>query len=280
MVVEVPLPNDRAGQTIAPRVSSSQPPLVLAWRTSSQKAYRSNSAASDGRPLVVRLAHHPGHAVVRPPTAGRLSAWHCASALGGTLRRPPGANAIVGPRAGPQTIGVIQTSPTRSPRQEAAGRRKQSPRARARDGLAETGARATGSRCTHVRRQGPVPWREERYARRSGFARGQSSLHRATSGSGGEQQPDRECPNGDEAGVEPPDRDQVTVANKDSTSLSGHVPAPYVTRRVRPSRTEPTPQPAQSARRRLNINWLMLGGPPRSKANTISPTGSHPSSPS
>ena len=35
MVVEVPLPNGRAGQTIAPRVSSSQPPLVLAWRCAS-----------------------------------------------------------------------------------------------------------------------------------------------------------------------------------------------------------------------------------------------------
>jgi hypothetical protein len=43
---------------------------------------------------------------------------------------------------------------------------------------------------------------------------------------------------------------------------------------------EPTPQPAQSARGRLNITWLMFGGPPRSKANTISPTGSHLSSPS
>ena len=67
---------------------------------------------------------------------------------------------------------------------------------------------------------------------------------------------------------------------RDSTSLSRHVPVRYVTRRVRSSRTEPAPQPAQSARRRLNINWLTLGGPPRSKANTISPTGSHPSSPS
>ena len=36
------------GPTIASRVSSSQPPLALAWRTSSQKLYRSNSAASDG----------------------------------------------------------------------------------------------------------------------------------------------------------------------------------------------------------------------------------------
>jgi integrase len=34
-------------QTIAPRVSSNQPPLGLTWRTSSQMPYRSNSAASD-----------------------------------------------------------------------------------------------------------------------------------------------------------------------------------------------------------------------------------------
>ena len=31
----------------------------------------------------VRIAHHPGHAVVRPPAARRLSGWRCASALGG-----------------------------------------------------------------------------------------------------------------------------------------------------------------------------------------------------
>jgi hypothetical protein len=41
-------------------------------------AYRSNSAASDVD-LALRLAHHPGHAVVRPPAAERVSAWRTSS---------------------------------------------------------------------------------------------------------------------------------------------------------------------------------------------------------
>jgi hypothetical protein len=51
--------------------------------------YQSNSAASDGDLARFDL-RHPGHAVVRPPAARRLSAWHCYSAAGG----PADAKAI------------------------------------------------------------------------------------------------------------------------------------------------------------------------------------------
>ena len=54
MVVEVPLPNDRAGQTIAPRVSSSQPPLVLAWRTNRAVSGRLDGQSDRDRDRVRR----------------------------------------------------------------------------------------------------------------------------------------------------------------------------------------------------------------------------------
>ena len=73
----------------------------------------SSSAAYEVKPRAVPLAHHPGDAVVRPPTAGRLSAWHCESARGSAPAGPVlRMQWCAGRRAA--TTGVTQMSPTRS----------------------------------------------------------------------------------------------------------------------------------------------------------------------
>ena len=40
-----------------------------------REALRKQQRGVWGRPRAVLLAHHPGHAVVRPPAARRLSPW-------------------------------------------------------------------------------------------------------------------------------------------------------------------------------------------------------------
>jgi hypothetical protein len=84
------------GEMIASRVSSGQPSLALAWRTSSRLTYQSSSAAPDVQPRGVRLAQHPGYAVVRPGAVRRLQPETTRSAasalatpvLGSSLVRP------------------------------------------------------------------------------------------------------------------------------------------------------------------------------------------------
>ena len=72
------------GQTIAPHVTNNQPPLALAWRTSSPTPYESSSAASSRRSACASSGQ-----CSRPPRAARqLSAWQSIRAAPARLTSP------------------------------------------------------------------------------------------------------------------------------------------------------------------------------------------------